>query len=687
MSPKLSLALMFSVMSLTVGVSGEAPAAASRIPVEEFARGPAIQRAVISRDGKTVAYILTFEKEQRLRFHNLETGKEQGLIYPPQTDPEEEGYSGFAWAGRDRAIFSLFHGGLSAMDVTGRNYVGIAGQDRNEDQAHQGAGQTTILNGVIHAFAGEEEGKILMQDFDVPINGWEGQYFTLDHPNVAKVDTRSGHSSRIVSNPGNVIQWLADGRGFVCVAIQTNKGLNRIIHRNSENDSWQPLAGLDYNGRRSVSLGVSGDGGTLYLARITPAGMWGVYGYDLAKQQLGDLILGHEHYDIIPPNFRLYYDGFSLQSLVTSPDKQELLGIRYVTDVPHVFWLAADMAEAQAALDQALPNAINTITSMSDDRQKILVLSWAANDPGSYYILDLKKKSLKPLLARTPWIKPAQMAKVIPISYKARDGLVIHGYLTVPAGREPQHLPLIVYPHGGPWARDFWEFDDVAQFLANRGYAVLQMNYRASVGYGDAFYKKGLRKVGHEIQDDIEDGTRWALAQGITDPQRVAIMGASYGGYSALMGLIQAPDLYRCGISLAGVTDWAALIERNRAIYPIAYGVQASLIGDPTKQAAELRDVSPIAHVDRIQVPVLIVHGKDDQNVPYAQATALVAEFDRQKKTYEFMSRANEMHGFRNAKNQAEYFRRVEAFLAKYLPADAVTAPAVAPVPAASAAK
>jgi dipeptidyl aminopeptidase/acylaminoacyl peptidase len=312
------------------------------------------------------------------------------------------------------------------------------------------------------------------------------------------------------------------------------------------------------------------------------------------------------------------------------------------------------------------------------------VLSWAANDPGSYYILDLRKKSLKPFLARMPWIKPAQMAKVIPITYKARDGLLIHGYLTVPAGREPQHLPLIVYPHGGPWVRDSWEFDDTAQFLANRGYAVLQMNYRASVGYGDSFYRKGLHKIGREIQDDIEDGARWAVAQGITDPQRMAILGASYGGYSALMGLIQTPDLYRCGVSLAGVTDWAPLIESRRELSPIAYGLTASLVGDPVKQAAQLREVSPLAHVDRIQVPVLIVHGKDDMNVPYAQATALVAELDRLHKPYEFMSRANELHGFRNAKNKAEYFTRVDAFLAKYLPPDA--APASAPTTAAAAA-
>ena len=190
-----AVALLFAVGSRAAGEV--------KLAAEEFARGPAIQHAVLSRDGQTVAYIITFEKEERLRFHNLETNKTQGLIYPPQNDPLELGYSGFAWAGKDRAIFSLFHDGLSAMDATGKNYVGLAGEDRNQDQAHQSTGPKTIMRGVVQAPAGGEEGKILMNDYDVPIKGWEGQYFTLEHPNVAKVDTRTGYSARVVANSGS----------------------------------------------------------------------------------------------------------------------------------------------------------------------------------------------------------------------------------------------------------------------------------------------------------------------------------------------------------------------------------------------------------------------------------------------------------------------------------------------------
>ncbi|MBC7369190.1 MAG: S9 family peptidase [Undibacterium sp.] len=654
--------MMLALIGIPTAIYGAEP---ERLPsVEQFSRGPAVQHAVLSRDELTVAHLVTFEKEQRLIFRDLGTGKVQGVEIPSAGIPLELGYSSFAWVGSDRAIFSLYPSGVSAIDRNGTNYIGLAGRDRDEDRRDN---QPVMLNGLLFAFAGKDEGKALMYEYDRPVGVRDAAFYKVNFPHVSLVDTRTGGFTRVVENPGNVVQWLVDGKGFVAIGVQREKGLNRIIHRANETDSWRPLAELDYNGRRTVPLMLSGNGNTLYLARIAPEGTWGVYAYDVRAQSLGELVLSHDVYDIIPPNFTVSHDGFALQGLVTSADRNELLGIRYVTDRAKTFWLNAEMGAAQTSLDNALPKKINTIGSMSDDRQKLLVLSWSASDPGTYYIFDRAKNSLEPLLARMPWIKPAEMAEVFPMSYRARDGLLVRGYLTVPHGREAKHLPLVVYPHGGPWTRDTWDFDPLSQFLASRGYAVLQVNYRGSVGFGDSFYKKGLRKVGREIQDDIADGTRWAIEKGVADPSRVAIMGASYGGYSALMGVATTPELYRCGISLAGVTNWRELIKQGRDSFPEDYKGIENMLGDPMKDAEELRAVSPVNLADKFRAPVLIVHGTDDPIVPYEQATGMVAALDHAKKPYEFVAKKNEMHGLANAKNREEFYTRVEQFLAKNL--------------------
>ncbi|MFI5358057.1 MAG: alpha/beta hydrolase family protein, partial [Opitutales bacterium] len=405
-------------------------------------------------------------------------------------------------------------------------------------------------------------------------------------------------------------------------------------------------------------------GGTLYVTTITPAGTWGVYAYDLQKQKLGDMLVGHDSFDIL--RNEITADGHSIERMVFAPKTHELLGIQYVTDVPKVVWFDPMLASVQEALDHGLPNKVNSIVEMSDDLKKLVVFSWSAKDPGAYYIFDLNKKQLKPLFATEPWIKPDQMAEVYPISYKSRDGLVIHGYLTVPAGKEPKNLPMVVFPHGGPFGRDSWGFNHDAQFLASRGYAVLQMNYRGSPGYGEELYEKGQRHIGRELQDDITDGTRWTIAQGIADPHRIAIMGWSFGGYSTLMGLIREPDLYRCGVDLAGVTDWRALLKYDQTVSNnFGNETTAEMIGDPDKDAADPADISPVNHMDRIRAPLLLVYSKDDKTVPFEQARLLRDALDQAHKPYEFISKFNEGHGFYTYDHRLELYQRIDKFLAE----------------------
>ncbi|MES1194387.1 MAG: alpha/beta fold hydrolase, partial [Opitutus sp.] len=276
---------------------------------------------------------------------------------------------------------------------------------------------------------------------------------------------------------------------------------------------------------------------------------------------------------------------------------RDLLGVRYVTEGPNQYWFDPALVGLQRTIDGLHPDLTNLIVSMDRSEQRMLVLSYSDREPGFYSLVDLASKKVSPLGQRMPWIKPEQLAPMFPIKCQARDGLPLHGYLTLPPGAGQKNLPLVMLVHGGPWVRDVWGFDPIVQFLANRGYAVLQINYRGSIGYGVDFAAQGKGQVGGAIQDDITDAVRWAIGAGFADPKRIAIMGASYGGYSTLFALAKTPELYRCGIDIAGVTDWPDLLEEHNkdGEYKIAYAYWEKRMGSLENPAVRQRlaDVSP----------------------------------------------------------------------------------------------
>jgi len=653
MNLKIWLALVLSMASFAAARAAAPAGPPVQVPMESFARLPAIRKVTLSPDGKFIAYSMFDDLQTAFAFKNLDTGWTKGVQGTGTfraVNPE--------WVSNERVVY----GGLAGMNRDGGNYAGLLGYARQVDKRDQ---NRLNAGGILfREFKGEHEGRILLTEFDQLPHAYSYGFNYVYYPNVIRMDTRTGNYARTVENPGNVVSWATDKDGTVRLGVELDKaGYSTAIYRENEAAPWLKLAGLEHIKRTLGLAGMSADGGTLYVTKPAPSGMWGLYEYDLKKQKLGEMMVGHDSFDILRSGGSA--GGHSIERMVFAPKTHALLGIQYITDVPKVVWFDPTMASIQGALDQGLPNKVNSIVEMSDDLKRIVVFSWSAKDPGTYYIFDLDKKQLKPLFGTEPWIKPEQMADVYPISYKSRDGLVVHGYLTVPAGREPKGLPMVVYPHGGPFGRDFWVFDRDTQFLASRGYAVLQMNYRGSPGYGEDFFVKGQRHIGRELQDDIADGTRWAIAQGIADPHRIAIMGWSFGGYSALMGTIREPDLYRCAIDLAGVTDWVALLKYQQSVSE-GFGKEttAEMIGDPDKDAADLADISPVNHVAKIRVPLLLVYSKDDTTVPFEQARLLRSALDKEHKTYEFVSTFNEGHGFYTYKHRLELYQQIDKFLA-----------------------
>jgi len=294
------------------------------------------------------------------------------------------------------------------------------------------------------------------------------------------------------------------------------------------------------------------------------------------------------------------------------------------------------------------------------------VRSYSATDPGGWYFFEPETRRLEDSGIRArPWIDPKQMGPVSYVTYTARDGMRIGAYLTVPVGfNKASPPPFVVLPHGGPWAKDNWQFDAEAQFLANRGYAVLQPNFRGSTGYGAQHLRASYKQWGGTMTDDIIDGVEWAIREGYADKQRIGVYGASYGGFATLSVMVKRPDLFKWGINYVGVTDMVVHQDTQPAQRRGDFGPLAkALNGDQRADAALFAAQSPARQVERIAAPVFHAYGGEDRNVDFANGREIRTAFDRARKPYEWMFVADEAHGYRQTPNVVDFYTRFEKFI------------------------
>ncbi|MFZ1333045.1 MAG: S9 family peptidase [Flavobacteriales bacterium] len=303
----------------------------------------------------------------------------------------------------------------------------------------------------------------------------------------------------------------------------------------------------------------------------------------------------------------------------------------------------------------------------NDDEDKFMV--WKGNDrmPGKYYFYDAKADKTTEMATLYPWLNEDDLAEMKPIQYQSRDGLTIHGYLTLPKGREAKMLPVVINPHGGPWARDEWGYNSEAQLLANRGYAVLQMNFRGSTGYGRAFWEKSFKQWGKTMQDDITDGVKWLESEGIADPKRVAIYGGSYGGYATLAGLTFTPELYACGVDYVGVSNLFTFMKTVPPYWEPFKKMMYEMVGDPQADSLLMRSASPVFHVDKIACPLFIAQGAKDPRVNVDESDQVVAALKARGIEVQYLLKENEGHGFRNEENRLEFYAAMDKFLDEHI--------------------
>lgn len=477
-----------------------------------------------------------------------------------------------------------------------------------------------------------------------------------DFIEVYALDVRDGSKRKVTTAPLRNAGFLTDHHGVARFAVGADShAYGQVYYREGEGKPWNLLFQGTPEKNVPRPLAFARDDSRVYMACDVPGKAGALCPWDVSTQAMQPPVWSNASADI--------------EGLVRSLDRQDVVGVYSMPGTPKAEAIVpgSDAMKVIAELSRALPGQSIQIVSSTDDGSKAVALASSDLEPGTFYLWDAATGKASQLLQRAPWIKPDQMATKRPVEFKARDGMTMHGYLSMPPGKEEAtHLPLVVYVHGGPFSvRDEWEFDPYVQMIATRGYAVLQVNFRGSGGYGSAFEQAGYREWGGKMQDDVTDATRWAIAQGIAVPDRICIFGGSYGGYAALEGAIKEPDLYRCAIGYVGVYDLPMMFtdgDISDRIVGKSY-LRMTLGTDQAGLAAR----SPVNQLDKLKAGVMLIVGGEDERVPPVQGQNLHAALQKRGINHEWLYKSGEGHGFYDEANITELFERVTKFLDRHL--------------------
>lgn len=606
-----------------------------QIPLEDFFRNSERTGYQLSPDGSYISYMAPYKDRLNVFVRRVDETDEHAIRITNET---ERSVAGYMWADNQRLLYMKDTAGDENYQLYGVH------RDGSDDRAY------TAFDGVRTSLIDdlEEQQGVVM----IGMNKRNPEVFDPYRLNI-----ETGELTLLAENPGNIQGWMIDHDGRLRVATAIVDGVNtQILYRDTEDEPFKPV--LTTNFRDVVSfMEFTPDNKEVYAATNLHRDKTILVRMNPATCEELEVLYENERYDIA--------------SISYSRKRKKLLSV-YCTGhkepVRHYF--DAEEEQLRQRIKAHFPNQRYGIADTDKAEENYLIYVGGDRTRGSYWHYNALTDEAKKIADLAPWIKSDEMNAMHPVCYTTRDGLQIEAYLTLPNGLTPDNakqLPIVVNPHGGPWARDCWGYSSEVQFLSNRGYAVFQMNFRGSTGYGRHFLEASYKQWGLKMQDDITDGVKWLIEQGIANPNRIAIYGGSYGGYATLAGLTFTPDLYACGIDYVGVSNLFTFMQTIPPYWRPMLEMMYEQVGHPEHDADQLAATSPALHADKIKVPLFVAQGANDPRVNKAESDQMVEALRQRGVVVEYMVKDNEGHGFHNQENRFDFYRAMERFLKAHL--------------------
>lgn len=630
----------FNLLLVTLSVLILFPACTSS-PKEQDASAPLIDMKLffkngektnfqISPDGKYYSYLSNYK--DMLNVFVQEAGDEDAVRV---TNDTLRSISNYFWKG-DRIVYQQDIGGDENFQLFS---VSPAGEDIKALTPFQGY-RTEVLDRLRY-IPGKDKELLIM------INKRDKQYFD---PYLINIET--GKLTIMYENKENFDSWYTDNNGVIRIATKSD-GVNiSYMYRKNETDNFHELVTTSF---KETFYPQSFDAGNknIYVLSNFDRDKIALVEYDpIEKKEVKEIYINPD---------------YDLEGAFYDKQKKVLASVSWTGEKSEEYFFDKEWEERYSGLNQKFRDYELGFSGWDDGRKKGIVSVYSDRLRVKYYIYDFDSKEAIEISNPYPWLNEEDMARMKPVVYTSRDGLTIHGYLTLPKGSEAKNLPVVVNPHGGPWARDGWYFNPEVQFLANRGYGVFQMNFRGSTGYGKKFWEASFKEWGKKMQDDITDGVEYLKKEGIADPERIAIYGGSYGGYAALAGVAFTPDLYACAIDYVGVANLFTFMKTIPPYWKPYLDQFYEMVGNPVKDSLLFAEASPVLHADRIRVPLLIAQGANDPRVNKAESEQMVDALKKRGVEVEYILKDNEGHGFRNQNNRFDFYGAMEIFLEKHL--------------------